>query len=112
MVAIHNRTLNQEQIISNFDAGIGQKFFVLFGISELIEQPDSYIVFEVSQFDTYSYLFTEPFAVNLSNNEVLNGLDIEGLRIGLNGREEKTDKFLLPGHHHSDRWQPQRHWRL
>ena len=66
---------------------MGQQYFLLFGISELIDVPQSYIVFEVSQFDSYSYLFAEPFFISLDSNAPIPDVDIEGIRIGINGRE-------------------------
>jgi hypothetical protein len=94
MVAVHNRVLTPEQIASNFDAGIGQKFFLLFGISEVVNVEQAYIGFEVSQFDSYTYLFTEPFVVGLDEGANLDGIDISGIRIGVNGREEKTGQVF------------------
>jgi len=90
MVAIHNRALTQEQVIQNFDVGVGEKFFMLFGISHLVNLPDSYIMYEVSQYDSYSYLFTEPTYVNLDPNNVPNNIDIEKIRIAINGQEAIT----------------------
>lgn len=87
MAAMHNRVLTTEQIIKNFDAGVGEKFFLLFGISDIINVPQSFIVFEVSQFDTYSYLFTEPSMISLDANANLDGITLTGIRIGVNGRE-------------------------
>lgn len=94
MVAIHNRALNQEQIVSNFEAGIGERYYLLFGISDIIDIDNSYISFEVSQFDSYSYLFTEPFIVNLDQQSSLDGLNYKGIRIGVNGREESTGQVF------------------
>ncbi|MFC4698760.1 LamG domain-containing protein [Glaciecola siphonariae] len=94
MVAIHNRALSSEQVASNFDAGIGQKFYLMFGIGEVINQADTYVVFEVSQFDSYSYLFTEPFVVSLNQNANLDGITLRGMRIGINGREERTGQVF------------------
>lgn len=87
MAAMHNRVLTAEQIVKNFDAGVGEKFFLLFGISEIINVPQSYIVFEVSQFDSYSYLFTEPSMISLDKGANLDGITLTGIRIGVNGRE-------------------------
>ena len=87
MVAIHNRALTPAQITQNFEVGVGQKFYLLFGISDWIDVPESYIVFEVSQFDSYSYLFNTPFYTSLSDTALLGGLKIQGMRIGINGRE-------------------------
>jgi hypothetical protein len=94
MVAVHNRVLSAEQITSNFDAGIGQKFYVLFGVSDIVNAPQAYVGFEVSQFDSYSYLFAEPFVVSLDSSTNLDGINVEGIRIGVNGREENTGQVF------------------
>jgi len=90
MVAIHNRTLNQEQIVQNFDVGVGEKFFMLFSISHLIDMDDAYIVYVVSQFDSYSYLFDQPFFISLNDQNIPDNIDIEKIRIAINGKEAKT----------------------
>ena len=87
MLAIHNRALTQAQIQQNFDVGVGEKFFLLFSIGDVIALPNSYVVFEVSQYDSYSYLFSKPFFINLDPNVTPNNIPLKGLRIGINGRE-------------------------
>lgn len=98
MVAIHNRVLTPEQITQNYSVGVGEKFFLLFNISEHIDVDDAYIVFEVSQFDSYSYLFTNPFFVSLNEElaqveepETARPIDsetfLQGIKIGINGKE-------------------------
>ena len=87
MVAIHNRILTPEQVTKNFDVGVGEKYFLLFSISDRIGIPDSYIMFQVSQFDSYSYLFDNPVFINLDTNWIPVAFDIKGLRIGINGKE-------------------------
>ncbi len=87
MVAIHNRVLNPEQVRQNYDVGVGQKFFMLFSISDLVNTPESYIVFEVSQFDSYSYLFNQPYYVTLDSSASPDAIALQGMRIGINGRE-------------------------
>ncbi len=87
MVAIHNRALTQAQIRQNFDVGVGEKFFLLFSVSDLIPVPQSYIMFEVSQFDSYSYLFNKPTFISLDANAVPNSIPLKAMRIGINGRE-------------------------
>ncbi|PKG98442.1 LamG domain-containing protein [Paraglaciecola sp. MB-3u-78] len=87
MVAIHNRTLSSEQVAQNFDVGIGQKFFLLFEVSDITNIAQSYVVLEVSQFDSYSYLFSEPFFVTLDNNASITDIPLQGMRIGINGRQ-------------------------
>lgn len=87
MVAMHNRALTAEQVEQNFRVGVGQKYYLLFSIGHLIDLPDSYIVFEVSQFDSYSYLFNKPFFINLDPDVVPGSIAVRGMRIGINGRE-------------------------
>ena len=87
MVAIHNRALTEAQVVQNFEAGVGEKFFLLFSVSHLVSVPQSYIVFEASIFDSYAYLFREPFFISLDPTAVPGSIDLEGVRIGVNGVE-------------------------
>ncbi|MCP4392224.1 MAG: LamG domain-containing protein [Gammaproteobacteria bacterium] len=99
MVAMHNRALTPAQIQQNFDVGVGQKFFLLFYVGhhlgETLPDPNnpnpnldaSFIMFEVAQFDSFSYLFNKPTFINLNPAWVPGTIDIEGLRIGINGKE-------------------------
>ncbi len=87
LVAIHNRALTTGQILQNFEAGVGEKFFLLFSVSDLVNVAQSYIMFEVSQFDSYSYLFYRPTFINLDPNAQPDGIAIQGMRIGINGKE-------------------------
>ena len=85
-LAIHNRALSAEAVTANFDVGVGARFYLLFNISQLIDVPGAYVVFEVQQFDDYSYLFAEPFFLTLDEQSV-SSTPLEGLRIGVNGNE-------------------------
>lgn len=87
LVAIHNRALTPEQIAQNFAAGVGEKFFLLFSVTDLIGIPDSYILFEVSQFDNYSYLFNRPVFISLDPAAAPDNIPVAGMRIGINGKE-------------------------
>lgn len=88
MVAIHNRALTPEQVQANYDVGVGQKFFLLFSVSHLIDgMNESFIVFEVSQFDSFGYLFSSPFYIDLDDTATPSGVPLKGMRIGINGRE-------------------------
>ncbi len=86
LLAIHNRALTEEQIRQNYDAGVGEKYYLLFNVSEHVGIDDAYVVFEVSQYDSYAYLFNKPFFVILNKDTSPGSIPIEGLRIGLNGR--------------------------
>jgi hypothetical protein len=86
MVAIHNRVLTPAQITQNFDVGVGQKYFLLFYLGDHItDVPDPYLMIEVSQFDSYSYLFNEPRFISLDASVTDANADIAGIRIGVNG---------------------------
>ncbi|HEX7061428.1 MAG TPA: LamG domain-containing protein [Woeseiaceae bacterium] len=87
LVAIHNRALTPEQIAQNFNVGVGEKFYLLFGISDVIGVPSAYILFEVAQFDSYSYVFTNPHFLTLDATQQPEGIPLKGLRIGVNGAE-------------------------
>ncbi len=87
MVAVHNRVLPVEQIVDNFKVGVGEKFLMLFGVSHLLNVPQSYVVYTVSQYDNFSYLFNQPFFISLDANASPNSVDLEKIRIGINGRE-------------------------
>ena len=87
LLAIYNRALDQSQISQNYEVGVGEKFFLLFSISELVELANTYILFEVSQFDNYSYLFSNANIVNLDGNSFSQDIDLQKMKIGLNGKE-------------------------
>jgi len=87
LVAIHNRALTADQVKQNFDVGVGEKYFLLFNVSDHVGKPDAYIVFEVSQFDSYSYMFRAPFFMMLDGTATPGTIPVAGIRIGINGRE-------------------------
>jgi hypothetical protein len=80
--------MTQEQVTQNFDAGVGERFFLLFDISENIgaAPESSYILFEAAQYDTYAYLFDRPHFITLDGSAP-EGIPIRGLRIAMNGAE-------------------------
>jgi len=102
LLAVHNKALTLAQIKQNYDVGVGQKFFLLFGVGHLINLPQTYVMFEVSQFDNYSYLFNQPRLVNLDGKPLPASLTIEGMALGINGKEVGTgqswvkQQFVLP----------------
>ncbi len=87
LVAIHNRALNLQQIQQNFEAGVGEKFFMLFGISHIVNVPKAYILFEAQQYDSSGYLFTNPKFISLDAAAMPGSIPIKGMRIGVNGAE-------------------------
>jgi hypothetical protein len=102
-LAIHRKALTEREIKINYDAGVGQKFNLLFKISHLqTDYPsqwdsttmslgdNSYIWFEVAEYDDYSYLFSEPKFIDLGyTGDPLPQVNFSfrGIRIGVNGKE-------------------------
>ncbi len=87
LLAVHNRALTESQIQQNFTAGVGEKYFLLFDVSDLVGLPQSYVMFEVSQFDNYSYMFRDPRFISLDESVTPGSIPLEGMRIGINGKE-------------------------
>jgi hypothetical protein len=53
-------------------------------------------MFEVSQFDSYSYLFDKPAFISLDDTVRPDGLRIRGMRIGINGTEASVGQAYVP----------------
>jgi len=96
LVAIHNRALTLSQINQNFQAGVGERYFMLFNVSSLVNVPQSYIMFEASQYDSYGYLFTKPTYINLDPNATPGSIALKGMRIGVNGAEARVGQAYIP----------------
>ncbi len=88
LAAIHRRALDQTQIQQNFDAGVGERFYMLFDISERIGAPidSSFILFETQQYDSYAYLFDKPHFLTL-DGVARDNVTIKGLHLAMNGQE-------------------------
>ncbi len=97
-VAVHSRALSLQQIQQNFAAGVGERYFLLFNVTQLTNVPQSYIMFEVSQYDSYSYLFTKPVFISLDPNAKPGSIPIDGIRIGVNGQEARTGQAYANVH--------------
>ena len=96
LVAIHNRALTVEQIQQNFAAGVGERYFLLFNVSELVNVPKAYVMLEGSQYDSYSYLFNKPTFISLDPNATIPNIDLSGIRIGVNGSEARVGQTYIP----------------
>jgi hypothetical protein len=88
LAAVHRRALTQEQITQNYDAGVGERFYMLFDISERIGAPidTSFVLFEAQQFDSFAYLFDKPHFVTLDGSTP-EGISMKGLHLAMNGQE-------------------------
>jgi hypothetical protein len=84
-VAIHNRALTADQVKQNYNAGVGEKYFMLFDVTSVSGVPQSYIEVTASVLDSYSYLLTNPTFISLNPNADPGNLIIKGMRYGVNG---------------------------
>ena len=96
LLAIHDRALTAAQVQQNFTAGVGEKYYLLFDVSSLVNIPKSYIMLTASELDSYSYLFTRPTYINLDPTQKPTNIPIAGIRIGLNGAEVPVGQAYLP----------------
>ncbi len=89
-VAIHSRALTADQVMQNFNAGVGEKYFMLFDVTALTGVPQSYIEITGSVLDSYGYQFSNPTFVSLNPNAMPANIPVKGIRIGVNGVELPT----------------------
>src|SRR5262249_41354758 len=81
--AIHNRALTADQVMQNYNAGVGEKYFMLFDVTSLSGVPQSYIQVTASVLDSYAYLFTNPTFISLNPNAAPSNVVIKGIRYGV-----------------------------
>jgi hypothetical protein len=96
MLAIHDRALTPTQVMQNFAAGVGEKYYLLFDVSSLVNLPQSYVMLTASELDSYSYLFTQPTFISLDKSVKPGNIPIAGIRIGMNGAEVGVGQAYLP----------------
>ena len=94
--AVYSKALTQEQIQQNFAAGVGERYFLLFNVSQLTSMNQAYVMFEVSRYDSYSYLFNKPVFISLDPAAMPGSIPIKGMRIGINGAEAKVGQAYAP----------------
>jgi hypothetical protein len=96
MVALYDRQLAQSAITTNFEAGVGERYYLLFNVEQIVNVPKSYVMFEVSQFDSYGYLFDKPAFISLDPAARPGSIALKGMRIGMNGAESKAGQSYVP----------------
>jgi len=96
LVAIHNRVLTPAQIVQNFEAGVGEKYFMLFNVSHLVSVPDAYVMLEAQQLDSYGLQFSKPTFISLNSSATVSNLAIAGVRIGRNGTDHINGQVFQP----------------
>jgi hypothetical protein len=89
-VAIHSRALTADQVAMNYNAGVGEKYFLLFDVTDLSGVPQSYIKVTGSVLDSYAYQFSAPTFISLNPNAAPANIALKGMRIGVNGVELPT----------------------
>ena len=95
-VAIHSRAMSPTQVMENFNAGVGQRYYVLFNVSQVTGVSQAYVMFTVSQYDSYGYLFDKPTFISLDPAAKPNNIPIKGLRIGMNGNIPQVGQAFIP----------------
>jgi hypothetical protein len=96
MLAIHNRALTPAQVLQNFNAGVGEQYYLLFDVSSLTNVPQSYVMMLASLNDNYSYLLTNPTFISLDPTAVPSNIPIQSIRIGINGQEVPVGQTYIP----------------
>jgi hypothetical protein len=95
-VAIHSRSMTPAQVMQNFNAGVGERYYVLFNVSDVTALSQAYVMFTVSQYDSYSYLFYQPTFVSLDSSVTPNNIPVQGIRIGINGTIPQVGQAYIP----------------
>jgi concanavalin A-like lectin/glucanase superfamily protein len=95
-VAIHSRALTAAQVLQNFNAGVGERYYMLFDISSVTGTAQTYIMMTVSQYDSYSYLFYQPTFISLASSFTPTSIPVKGMRIGINGTIPTVGQAYIP----------------
>src|SRR5579863_8897861 len=98
-VAIHSRAMSAAQVLQNFNAGVGERYYMLFNVSTVTGVSQSYVMFTVSQYDSYGYLFYQPTFISLDpavTASNLPSIPVQGIRIGINGTIPQVGQAYIP----------------
>jgi len=98
-VAIHSRSLTAAQVLQNFNAGVGERYYLLFDVSTVTGVSQAYVMMTVSQYDSYSYLFYQPTFISLDPTvtaSTLPTIPVQGIRIGINGTIPQVGQAYIP----------------
>jgi len=96
LVALYNRALTPAQVALNYNAGVGERYFLLFNVSDQVGVANAYVMFTVSQYDSYSYLFNSPSFIVLNSTAAPPTFQLKGMRIGINGQEPSVGQAYSP----------------
>src|SRR6201999_3261687 len=95
-VAIHSRAMSAAQVLQNYNAGVGQRYYLLFNVADITGLSQAYVMYTVSQYDSYSYLFTQPTFISLDPTVTPNNIVVKGIRIGINGTIPTVGQAYIP----------------
>jgi hypothetical protein len=98
-VAIHSRSLSAAQVLQNYNAGVGERYYMLFNVASVTNVSQAYVEFTVSQYDCCSYLFYQPTFISLDPSVTsanLPSIPVQGIRIGLNGAVPSVGQAYIP----------------
>ncbi len=95
-VAVHSRAMSAAQIMQNFNAGVGQRYYLLFNVADVTGVSQAYVMFTVSQYDSFSYLFYQPTFISLDPAAKPDNIVVKGLRIGINGTVPSVGQAYIP----------------
>src|SRR3984885_9028387 len=98
-VAIHSRAMSAAQVMQNFNAGVGERYYLLFNVSTVTGVSQAYMMLTVSQYDSYSYLFNQPTFVSLDptvTSSTLPSIPVQGIRIGIHGTIPQVGQAYIP----------------
>ncbi len=95
-VAIHNRALTAAQALQNYNAGVGQRYFMLFDVSGVTGLSQAYVMLTASQFDSSSYMFYQPTFISLDPTVTPDNIKVQGMRIGINGTIPTVGQAYIP----------------
>jgi Concanavalin A-like lectin/glucanases superfamily len=95
-VAIHSRAMSAAQVMQNFNAGVGERYYELFNVSTVTGVPQAYVMFTVSQYDSYGYLFYQPTFISLDKTAAPDNIPVQGIRIGINGTIPQVGQAYIP----------------
>jgi len=97
-VAIHSRAMSAAQVMQNFNAGVGERYYMLFNVSNVpgVNVAQSYVMFTVSQYDSFGYLFYQPTFISLDPTAKPTSIPVKGIRIGINGTIPKVGQAYIP----------------
>jgi hypothetical protein len=95
-VAVHSRAMSAAQVMQNFNAGVGQRYYLLFNVSNVVGLNQAYIMLTASLYDCCSYLFYQPTFISLDSSVKPGSIPVSGLRIGINGTIPLVGQAYIP----------------